>query len=301
MREKVERLNFDPVKEVNYLRNFSGDLKKQQLEKEIETSLAELLLSEYSHDYWWDGGKIIDKNTGMTARDLAEKCDFESRRVGEVEGKLKRGDDLVVSVSPKNETLDYPDDMVDFWKRGEGEKLTLMRFKVKMSQTELDDFEAVDKEGYGLADLIRMLNLVKENKGTSVALIERITRSLIAEFEKENRTKVYLDAEIITRLYVAIRLEVEEQSRTTGMGMRNNAVTEALRIKNYLYGELETERVTGGGCGGSSLSGQFAGEGIIIIKTADGVSFRKGKTEGLTFCSQCGCWYSGEKCPICNK
>lgn len=300
MKEEKNRLNFDPGKEVKYLRNFVGEARKQQLEREIETSLAELLLSEYSHDFLWDGEKIIDKDTGKTARSLSKNCEFESRRLAEIESKLKRGDDLVVSVSPKNMELKYPDDMVDFWKRGEEEKLTWMRFKTDMSPAELKDFEVMNKDGYLMSDLIQILNLARENKGTSMALIEGVARDITREFEMEYGKRIYLDAEIITRLYVAIRLEVEEQSKATGIKVRSSLVVESARMKDYLYGQLKTKMVAGAGCGNTSISGQFASEGIIIVKTVDGISFRKGKTEGLTYCSKCGCWYSGEKCPICK-
>ena len=71
-------------------------------------------------------------------------------------------------------------------------------------------------------------------------------------------------------------------------------------VKNYLFGQFKTKLVGGGGCGSQSLSGQFAKEGIIIVKTINGISFRNGRTEGLSYCSKCGCWYSGQKCPICG-
>jgi hypothetical protein len=296
---KQERLNFDPVKEVNYLRKFLGESRKHQLEREVSTSLAELLLSEYSHDYLWDGEKISDKETGIKAGDLSENCVFESQRIKEIEEELKKGKDLVVSVSPKNKDLDYPDDMVDFWKRGEGERLTLLRFKTGMCDKKLKDFESMNKDGYKLADLIGMLSLVKENKGSSMTLIEGVVANLTTEFELEFGEKIYVDSEMMTRLYIAIRLEVERKSKEVGIESRNYVML-ASEIRNYLYGELRVKKSSGGGCGGSSLSGQFASEGIIIIKTADGISFRKGNTEGLTYCSRCGCWYSGEKCPICK-
>lgn len=296
---KQERLNFDPVKEVNYLRKFLGESRRQQLEREVSTSLAELLLSEYSHDYLWDGRKIIDKETGIKAGDLSENCEFESQRLKKIEGELKEGKDLVVSVSPKNTDLDYPDDMVDFWKRGEEEKLTLLRFKTRMSALELRDFESMNKDGYKLNDLIGMLSLAKENRGTSMTLIEKTARNLTTEFEMEFGEKVYLDSEMMTRLYIAVRLEVERRSEEIGIKSRNYIMLPP-EMKNYLYGELKVKRTSGGGCGGSSLSGQFGSEGIIIVKSSDGISFRKGSTEGLNYCSKCGCWYSGDKCPICK-
>jgi len=296
-----ERLNFDPVKEVAYLGNFEGESRRRQLETEVSTALSELFLSEYSHDYLWDGKEIVDKETGITAKSLAENCGYEGQRTEVVEEKLRNGDDLVVSVSYKNKELDYPDDMVDFWKRGEGDKLILMRFKVEMSDKKLKDFELINKDGYKLADLVKMLSLAKSSEGLSVKIIEEITQNLAERFEGEFGDKIFVDAELITRLFISARLELERQKEEAVVLVRTETPLNILRIEDYLYGQLKVERVAGGGCGGSSLSGEFGnGQGIIIIKTTDGISFRKGSTEGLSYCAKCGCWYSGEKCPICK-
>jgi hypothetical protein len=300
-RENISGLNFDPRKEPVYLSQFFGELRKRQLETEISTALSELLLSEYSHDYIWDGERIVDQETGIVAENLIKNSEFESQRLEEIKGKFRKGKDLVVSVSPKNKELDYPDDIVDFWKRGEGNKLTLLRFKVEMTVGELRDFELMDKRDYKLADLIRMLSLAESKQGLSIRTIETTTRSLVKRFEKEFGERIFVDAELIIRLFVAARLEVEKQKDEEIVLTRAAEKLNMERIENYLYGELKIKTVAGGGCGGSSLSGEFGnGQGIIIVVTADGISFRKGSTEGLTYCKKCGCWYSGEKCPICG-
>lgn len=295
-----KRLGFDPVAEAKYLGQFSGELKKRQLEVEISTALSELLLSEYSHDYLWKDNKIIDKNTGIGGQSLAKNCDYENNKILKIEEELGRGRNLVLSISPKNKELDYPDDMVDFWKRGEGDKLTLLRFKVDMSPEQLRDFSKINKDKYKLSDSIKMLNLAKSDEDLSIFAIEEMTQSLVSRFEREFGEKIFVDAELITRLFVATRLEVERERETEPVLSRLMGVSGGLRLQNYLYGQLKTKIVDGGGCGSSSLSGQFAKEGIIIIKTISGISFRTGKTEGLTYCAKCGCWYGGEKCPICK-
>ncbi|HPR99475.1 MAG TPA: hypothetical protein PLU63_01470 [Candidatus Woesebacteria bacterium] len=300
MKMNKERLNFDPVKEVSYLGQFSDELRKRQLETEISTALSELLLSEYSHDYLWRDGKIIDKNTGIEAKSLSRNCEYESKKVDRIEEELEEGKELVVGISPKNKELDYPDDMVDFWKRGEGDKLTLMRFKVEMSPEQLRDFEKIDKENYKMGDLIKMLNLAKSDERVSISAIEKITQSLVERFNREFGEKIFVDAELITRLFVATRLEVERQGEVEPVVGRWAESLYGSRMQNYLFGQLKTVLVSGGGCGGRSISGRFASEGIIIIKNVDGITFRKGSTEGLTYCTRCGCWYSGDKCPICK-
>ncbi len=300
MKMNKERINFDPVKEVKYLGQFSNEIRKKQLETEISTALSELLLSEYSHDYLWQENKIIDRDTGIEAKSLTKNCEYENRNICKIEEELTLGKDLVVSISPKNKQLDYPDDMVDFWKRGGGDKLTLMRFKVDMSPGQLRDFEKIDKDKYMLSDLIRMLNLAKSDENLSILKIEGVTQSLVNRFEREFGERVLIDAELITRLFVATKLEVEREKEAEPVISRLLGSLGGLRLQNYLYGQLKTKIVSGGGCGSQSLSGQFSREGIIIIKSAEGISFRKGTTEGLKYCSKCGCWYSGDKCPICK-
>lgn len=295
-----KRLGFNPVAEASYLGQFLGELKKRQLETEISTALSELLLSEYSHDYLWQDNKIIDRDTGIEAKSLSKNCDYENRKICGIEEELALGKDLGVSISPKNRELDYPDDMVDFWKRGEGDKLTLLRFKVEMSSEQLRDFEKINKDRYNMSDLIKMLNLAKSDENLSILKIEEITQSLVNRFEREFGEKIFVDAELITRLFVATRLEVEREREVEPVISRLTGSLSGLRLQNYLYGQLKTKIVSGGGCGSQSLSGQFASEGVIIVKTINGISFRNGKTEGLNYCAKCGCWYSGDKCPICK-
>lgn len=299
MKKEVERLNFDPRKEVRYLKDFCREERKSQLKEEIESSLAELKLSKYSHDFLLIGGEIFDKKSKIRSRDLVKNCDFEKRNLDKVEKEFQSGEKLVVNVSPKNRELDYPDDMVDFWVKGEKENLTWLRFKVEMDERRLKDFESMNKNGYKLVDLIKMLNLAGEAEGVTMNLIEGVTRNLVSQFEFEFGEKIYLDAELMTRMYISIRLEVEKQSKEIEIETRNYMVSKS-EVERYIHGELKIEKVAGGGCGGSSLSGEFGGQGIIIVVTAEGISFRKGSTEGLNYCSKCGCWYSGEKCPICK-
>ncbi len=294
-------LNFDPRKESEYLQQFFGELRQRQLEVEISTALSELLLSEYSHDYIWNGEKVIDKDTGIIVQNLVKNCDYERKKIIGLEEELIKGKDLIVRVSPKNEELDYPDDMVDFWKKGEGNKLTLMRFKVRMTPSEINGFELMNKDGYCLSDLIQMLNLANSKEGISIKEIEEVTQTLVKRFEKEFGEKIYVDAELITRIFVATRLELEKQDKEKIVLTRSEKKLNIAGIENYLYGRLKITTVAGGGCGSSSISGQFAKEGMIIVKTANGISFRKGSTEGLKYCSKCGCWYIGIKCPICDE
>jgi len=59
----------------------------------------------------------------------------------------------------------------------------------------------------------------------------------------------------------------------------------------------EGHEIVGGNHGGTHL-----GEaGIIIVKKDDGtIIYRLGNVDGMTLCEKCGCWHSGDKCPICD-
>lgn len=316
----TSRLGFDPRIEPRYLSQFSEEARRKQLEIQLSTALAELFLSEYSHDYVIDGeGKIRDKESGLCLSDLALGNPFEVKSLERIEGFFEKGAEIVVNISPENETFDYPDDMVDIWKRGEGGKLTLCRFKVEMGREQLDSFyelvggkrgvtreemlaSPIRVDKYRFAELLTFLSLAKEKDNLNIVGIERMVGGLVDRFEREFGEKIFVDSELITRLFIALRLEVE--------GRKNESIKyskkekrdflDEIRMQDYLYGQLRIKKVAGAGCGGSSLSGEFASQGIIIINTSDGISFRKGSTEGLTYCSKCGCWYSGDSCPICK-
>ena len=75
---------------------------------------------------------------------------------------------------------------------------------------------------------------------------------------------------------------------------------------NYLFEIIMAQRGyllnISGSHGGSWLSQDLGREqGIIALNIGGKIEYRLGRTEGLKHCEKCGCWYSGEKCPVCNK
>jgi len=295
-----ERLNFDPVNEVGYLRRFGGELRKQQLTREVGTSLAELFLSEHSHEYQIIGGQICDVATGISIRNLSDEGESEER----IERMILDGARMAVNVSLKNKELGYFDDMVDIWKVEDEGKINLFRFKVDMDEADLANFNRLmggEVSEYRLAEVAAMLNLAKEKDGVSIGKIIVIAKELMASFERNYGEKLFLDAELITRLYVAVRFEVERRREECPVVERRVGI-DPFRMRQYLFEEFRVTKIAGGGaCPGSSLSGEFGwGQGMIIVKTDNGLVFRVGNTEGLSFCPKCGCFYSGDKCPICG-
>jgi hypothetical protein len=291
-----ERSTFDPLNEKKYLERFSGEMRRGQLEVEVRTALAELFLSQHSHTYLIRNGELRDEKTGLSFKELSQNGEREKI----IEESLLRGEeDLVVSISPRDRENGLEDNMIDIFRRSSGDEVHMFRFKVEMSLEEMVDFERVSKMGgWKLADLMKMMVLAKETEGITLEKIMFLTREMLREFEKEYGSNLYDDAELITRFFVAVRSEVERRKKECPVIERIVAV-DPWRMRQYLTQEFKVKIVTGGGaCPGSSMKGEFGA--IIIIKTADGISFRVGSTEGLNFCAKCGCWYSGDKCPICN-
>ena len=52
-----------------------------------------------------------------------------------------------------------------------------------------------------------------------------------------------------------------------------------------------------GGCGSSWNKSKGM---TVSVNSIGELSFSLGNTEGLSFCKKCGCWYSGDKCPLCG-
>lgn len=94
--------------------------------------------------------------------------------------------------------------------------------------------------------------------------------------------------------------KVDENMKRIAMEIRD--VKKMARGNNVVFELLMADRGyklnVAGDHGGSWLSGGFEnGEGIIIINGSDGLTYRKGRVDGLTYCSKCGCYYSGDSCP----
>lgn len=73
---------------------------------------------------------------------------------------------------------------------------------------------------------------------------------------------------------------------------------------NYLFEILMARmgnQINAEGGHGSSWNNSSNGIGMIMSVGSNGeISYRLGKTEGLTHCEKCDCWYSGDKCPLCD-
>ncbi len=87
--------------------------------------------------------------------------------------------------------------------------------------------------------------------------------------------------------------EVKEARQKAG---GDNYLFEAIMARNGYYLNVS------GSHGGSWLSQELvrSTQGIIAFDINGRIEYRLGRTEGLHYCERCGCWYSGEKCPVCK-
>ena len=73
---------------------------------------------------------------------------------------------------------------------------------------------------------------------------------------------------------------------------------------NYLFESIMLmmgNRINAEGGHGSSWNSLNNSRGIVASLSLDGkVSYKLGVTEGLKHCEKCGCYYSGDKCPLCD-
>ena len=87
--------------------------------------------------------------------------------------------------------------------------------------------------------------------------------------------------------------EVKEARQKAG---GNNYLFEMIMARNGYYLNVS------GSHGGSWLSQELVRgtQGIIAFNIGGRIEYRLGRTEDLHYCEHCGCWYSGEKCPVCK-
>lgn len=73
---------------------------------------------------------------------------------------------------------------------------------------------------------------------------------------------------------------------------------------NYLFESIMARmgnEINAEGGHGSSWNSANSGVGMVVSVNSNGeISYRLGNTEGLTHCEKCGCYYSGDKCPLCD-
>lgn len=92
-----------------------------------------------------------------------------------------------------------------------------------------------------------------------------------------------------------------EVKKSVGSGEITEAVLSKMQLNIYKFGKIEIRNVAGHGCGGTAQEGQFgSGQGWILVVVDGKMTAYFGSTENMSYCSRCGCYHSGDKCPFCD-
>jgi len=224
-----------------------------------------------------------------------EHAKVEKEATKNVFSLMKEGFDLIVWISPKSKI--YEEGRLNILVTGEkNKKLFFEPWAVPLLFNEEESLilgkKIINLGGVTMNEVVNSEDLREQpiafNVGDGEVWLDKC-KEILPEMEW---------------MWEAIALgKVDENMKRIALEIKE--VKELARGNNVLFELIMADRGyklnVAGDHGGSWLSGGFgAGEGIIAVVTADGISFRKGKTEGLNYCSKCGCWYSGDKCPICK-
>ncbi len=313
--EKYKKnLGFSPENEVKFLGRLDPEVRVKSLDLELSTQLAEDFgLVEYSKTYIWENERIVDSVSHESVVHLTSRGGVreETEAIYAIEEGLKKDPNKTwVHFSPKNETLGYSENCVDFWRCVEG-KVVWNRIQVRegfgeMNKvlTELGGQEASSEmEILGrpinselkLCELFSLFELASNKYGFSYESIERQVKKNIEDFKKEFGEEITLSKDKILRLYTSVYDYFRIQTiKDGGIGKRNTEVSYDLKM--YMFGLMTgSKRESSSGCAGETTVGRY-GYGYFVV---DGhVSYGK-IPDGFKECKQCGCYYSGNKCPFC--
>ena len=163
----------------------------------------------------------------------------------------------------------------------------------------------IDVKNLRLADLLTMMTLEEEKGKINDKQIREVVTRVIDKFYKLRGVAILEDSELILRVYSAAKEEVDRLARETSTvavvtDKVVEGVLEKMPIHLYNEGKMTRTREKGGACGLEDAGGKFSKEGWILEMKDGKMISSWGSTEGKTFCSRCGCWHEGRKCPYCD-
>ena len=310
-----ETIGFSADNEKDYLDRLSPDLKRQNLEQELKTQLAEDFgLVEFTLKYKIKDGKIVDLISG--GQELVELTnrggiDEETLSIKKIENDLVNNPQKTcIHFSPKNEKLGYPQNCVDFWRVVDNEVIW-NRIVVKNSFEEMNrvrTFLSGEKEIENEMEILKSpisvdLKLVEifdffqlnESKNIyNFGYIEKVVNNYLNEFKNDFGDTLVNNSDLIFRLYSTC-FDVLKSKRD-----ENESILSRKDLDNYMYGVMNEARIEKShGCAVATIVGSF-GEKIGYYVSSGGEVKHGQIPDGYKECSQCGCWYSGGgKCPFC--
>ena len=307
-------VGFSPENEVKFLGRLEPELRLENLKLELTTQVAEDFgLVEYSKNYVLEDGQILDPVSGESVVELTSRggIDEETSAISKIEkGLSEKGNSTWVHFSPKNESLGYTENCVDFWRINEG-KVTWNRLVINQGKEEMkkiytmlegeeiegEEMELLSKPASAelkLAELFTLFRMVDSKTNFDYKKIENTVENIVIEFKKKFGESLVNSKDLILRTYSA----VYDHLSSFGESKQEEILFSREKMSDYLYAPmLKMMTQKSYGCADSTMTGVF-GEAIGYYVIDGKVSFGK-VPEGLKYCKQCQCHYSGEKCPFC--
>jgi len=304
MKEKT--IGFNPEIEKEFLKRLPDKIRRVNLDQELKTQLAEDFgLVEFTLKYKFsEAGKIVDLMSGLELVELTSRGGVkeETESIGKIEKGLRNNPEQTwIHFSPKNEKLGYPENCVDFW-RMTGEEIVWNRMVVKNDFDSMNDLRnflsgeekvkdeieilsrpiAVDK--LKLTEIFDFFRLKESENMTDFKEIEEVVNDYLNDFNNDFSNRLTNDSNLIFRLYSACYKKIKFGE---------------VILNDYMYGIMrEVGMEKSFGCTATTMVGAF-GEKIGYYILSNGEVKKGVIPEGFKECKQCGCWYSGEKCPFC--
>ncbi len=307
---KEKQTGFESEKEVKFLARLDGSRRRVSLEQELVTQLSEDFgLVKFSQKFKFDeAGEIRDLLSGEKMTELTERGGVveETKSIRKIEAGLRSFPDSVwVHFSPKNEELGYTSDCVDFWRRNNEGMVIWNRLVVKNNLEEMNrirewlsgEREAmtgrellanpVKTTGLKLSEIFDLLTIGEIRNEVTKRQIDRVVERYINDFWEEFGDGVTVDKDLIFRLYSICYRTLEGR-----VGREE--------IEDFMYGRLlSVKNESSFGCSMTTTVGAF-GEKVGYYVLANGEVKRGRIPEGFKECKECGCWYTGDKCPFCH-
>jgi len=301
---KEKKIGFNPEIEKQFLKRLPDKIRRVNLDQELKTQLAEDFgLVEFTLKYKFsEAGKIVDLMSGLELVELTSRGGVkeETESIGKIEKGLRNNPEQTwIHFSPKNEKLGYPENCVDFW-RVVGEEIVWNRMVVKNDFSLMNDLrnflsgeEKVNNEmeilsrpigvELKIVEIFDLFRLKESVNVTDFREIEEVVSDYLNDFSDYFGDRLTGDSKLIFRLYSACYKKIKFGD---------------VILKDYMYGAMiEVRMEESFGCAAATTVGAF-GEKIGYFIVDEKVSYGE-IPSGFKECKQCGCWYSGEKCPFC--
>ena len=315
-KEDQKGRGFSSEKERVFLGRLDPENRKGTLELELTTQLTEDLgLVKFSRQFGLKEGKIVDLVSGGSVVELTERggVEEETESIRKIEEGLKKNKkESWIHFSPRNEILGYPENCVDFW-RWVDNRVIWNRIVVKDGLERMKEVRknlGDDKEVRDEMDILRLpiavdlklkemfsfFTLAEKKCDYDYEVINGVVKKYLSKFTDEFGRNLTEDSELILRLYSLCSDRLRGGEFDFSEVVSRNDYRD---LERYMYGimnGLKTEKSFG--CSGSTQVATF-GEGYGYYIVDGHVSFGK-VPEGFRFCKKCGCYYEGDKCPLCG-